>query len=85
METTKKKEIEQANEVIAEMLLDVLYQACAIQEESDNEFIENGEPFIDKCCISAYEQACNLLTNKGYLRTKNGRIYFLTEKAKKLK
>lgn len=55
METTEKKEIEQANEVIAEMLLDVLYQACAIQEESDNEFIENG------------------------------RIYFLTEKAKKLK
>ena len=49
-----------------ELLLDVLFQAC-----------HNKEGEIDNMCLSVYEDACDYLTNKGYLRTKNGRIYEL--------
>ena len=50
-----------------ELLLDVLFQSCG----KDNE--------IDNMCISAYEDACAYLTEKGYFTTKNGRIYKLKE------
>ena len=60
-----------------ELLLDVLNQACSVQEESGNPLIEGGEPEIDNMCISAYayEEACRYLTKKGYLYAVNGRIY----------
>lgn len=53
-----------ATREIDELLLSVLTQACAI---------EDGQ--IDNRCLSDYEEACNYLTDKGYLKTKNGRIY----------
>ena len=53
-----------------ELLLDVLIQACGNQE---------GEFLIDNMCLSVYEDACNYLTERGYLKSKNGRIYFLNK------
>ena len=49
-----------------ELLLDVLFQSCS-----------NDEKKIDNQCLSAYENACDYLAGKGYLYTKNGRIYQL--------
>jgi len=60
-----------------ELLLDVLFQACGIQEESGHPFLEDGEEKIDNMCLSAYENACDYLTEQGYLITDNGRIYRL--------
>jgi hypothetical protein len=56
--------------LIDEILLDVLMQSCSA--ENDDE--------IDNMCISAYENACDYLTERGYLQTKNGRIYTLKDK-----
>ena len=57
--------------LIDEILLDVLVQAIGT---------EVGEPTeIDNQCISAYEEACDYLTERGYLQTKNGRIYTLVK------
>ena len=54
-----------------ELLLDVLIQACVNG---------NDENMIDNQCLSAYEDACDYLTEKGYLNTINGRIYNLKDK-----
>ena len=63
-----EKELKEADEI----LLDVLYQACAD--------VEKGlDVFIDNQCISAYEDACKYLEKKGLLKTKNGRIYYLVK------
>ncbi len=35
---------------------------------------------IDNRCLSAFENACDYLTERGYLQTKNGRIYTVKEK-----
>ena len=51
-----------------ELLLDVMIQACGNQE---------GEFIIDNMCLSIYEDACDYLTEQGYLITDNGRIYRL--------
>lgn len=61
-----------------ELLLDVLFQSCGNQEFKGNKPI--GKPKIDNCCLKAYEEACDYLTAKGYLKTKNGRIYILEVK-----
>jgi len=55
-----------------ELLLDVLFQACS-----------NKEGEIDNMCLSAYENACDYLTEKGYLVTNKGRIYRLKKKPKR--
>ena len=54
-----------------ELLLDVLIQACVNG---------NDENMIDNQCLSAYEDACDYLTEKGYLNTINGTIYNLKDK-----
>lgn len=51
------------------LLLEVLYQACGTSEDT-----------IDNQCLSVYEEACTYLTKKGYLQTKNGRIYTIRRK-----
>ena len=56
-----------------DLLLDVINQACGLA---------NGD--IDNDCTSAYEIACDYLTDKGYMQTRNGRIYILTKKGKEL-
>jgi hypothetical protein len=48
-----------------ELLLDVLYQACG---EGD---------VIDNQCISAYEDACQFLEEKGILKKINDRTYLV--------
>lgn len=53
------------------LLLDVMLQCCGNDEGN----------LIDNKCISVYEDACDHLTNKGYLITTNGRMYKLTKKA----
>jgi len=58
--------------LIDEILLDVLIQCCGNEE---------GE--IDNQCLSAFEDACDYLTERGYLQTKNGRIYTIKDKEKK--
>ena len=35
---------------------------------------------IDNQCLSAFEDGCDYLTERGYLQTLNGRIYTLTKK-----
>ena len=54
-----------------ELLLDVLIQALGNQK---------GDFVIDNMCLSVYEEACDYLTEKGYLRTDNGRIYRMRSK-----
>ena len=54
-----------------ELLLDVIIQCCGSKE---------GEFVIDNMCLSTYEEACDYLTEKGYLTTLNGRIYKLKTK-----
>lgn len=48
-----------------ELLLDVLFQACASEDNT-----------IDNQCLSAYEEACDYLESKGLING-NGRIYKL--------
>lgn len=47
------------------LLLDILMQCCSFENSNQ----------IDNMCISVYEEACDYLVDKGYLKTKNGRIY----------
>ena len=54
-----------------ELLLDVMIQACGNQE---------GEFIINNMCLSTYKEACDYLTEKGYLTTTDGRIYKLKPK-----
>lgn len=54
---------------IDKILYYVILQCCGIQS--------NGEFLIDNQCLSAYEDACDYLTELGYIQTKNGRIYTL--------
>jgi len=56
--------------LIDEILLDVLVQCCGNQEGTE----------IDNQCLSAFEEACDYLTERGYLQTKNGRIYKLKKR-----
>ena len=53
-----------------ELLLDVLWQSCGTDKEGE----------LDNQCLSAYEDACDYLTEQGYLTTLNGRIYTVKEK-----
>ena len=57
-----------------EILLDVLMQSCT----DENSLI------IDNMCISCYENACEYLKKRGYLKAINPRIYKLTKYGKKL-
>ena len=61
--------------LIDEIILDVIIQSCGNQECTE----------IDNQCLTAYEDACDYLTERGYLQTKNGRIYTIkkTEMEKK--
>ena len=54
-----------------ELLLEVLIQACGIEDDK-----------IDNQCLSVYEEACDYLTEKGYLDTLNHRIYELKKVVK---
>lgn len=63
---------------VDDILLDLLNQSCGVGTFGDNEY------FIDNNCISCYEEACDFLTEKGYLKTLDGRIYKLTHKARTL-
>jgi len=54
-----------------ELLLDVLIQALGNKE---------GSFEMDNMCLSVYEEACDYLTEKGYLVTDNGRIYRMKPK-----
>jgi len=56
--------------LIDELILDVLLQCCGNEKGTE----------IDNMCLSAYEDACDYLTERGYLQTKNGRIYTLRKK-----
>lgn len=56
--------------LIDEILLEVLIQSCYSNEDKK----------IDNMCLSAYEDACDYLTERGYLQALNGRIYTLTKK-----
>lgn len=60
-----------------ELLFDVLYQACGNQTFKGNKPI--GKAKIDNQCLSAYEDACDYLTENGYLKTKDGRIYTINK------
>ena len=61
-------EIKEDTSEFDELLLDVLYACCGENDEIDNR------------CLSAYEDACRYLSEKGYLVKKNDRIYELTKK-----
>lgn len=51
-----------------ELLLDVVYQACGDADMIDNQ------------CISAYEEACQYLESRGYLKKENDRSYQILRK-----
>jgi len=53
--------------LIDEIILEMLIQSCFNKENDE----------IDNMCLSAYEDACDYLTERGYLQTKDGRIYKL--------
>lgn len=44
------------------------------------DYCSDSKHDIDTCCNSVYENACDYLVTKGYLRTKDGRVYRLTAK-----
>ena len=56
------------------MILDMLIQSCS-----------NNEGDIDNMCLSAYEEACDYLAERGYLRSYNGRIYIIWKKEDSVK
>ena len=62
--------------LIDELILDVLIQSCGIMKEGSLTDINE----IDNMCMSAYEDACDYLTERGYLQTLNGRIYTIKKK-----
>jgi len=57
------------------MIMDLLCQMCY---EKDGQF-----EMIDNRCISVYEEACDYLTEKGYLEKINDRMYKIIIWAKK--
>ena len=68
----KKSKQSYNTDVIDELLLDVLWQACGADEDG----------MIDNRCLSSYERACAYLCKKGLLvhdSKKSGRIYFLAK------
>jgi len=70
-----KKMIDDTN-LIDEMILDILLQACENEGEIDNQ------------CLKPYEEACDYLAEKGWIKTLNGRIYtvnHISESRKTLK
>lgn len=52
-----------------EFLLDILIQSCGNLTTRE----------IDNQCLSVYEEACDYLTERGYLQASNGRIYKVLE------
>jgi hypothetical protein len=56
--------------LLDELILDVLVQACGNQEGTE----------IDNHCLSAFEEACDYLTERGYLQSLNGRMYTIKKK-----
>lgn len=52
-----------------DLLLDVLYQATA-----------TDKGLIDDQCIRAYQEACDYLESKGYLKKVGFRLYKIKEK-----
>jgi len=57
-------------EEILKVLLAVLEQSCEDYSE---------DLLIDNMCISAYEDACEILEENGYLNKINDRIYKINE------
>ena len=51
--------------LIDEIILDILIQSCGNKDGTE----------IDNQCLSAYENACDYLTERGYLTSLNLRIY----------
>ncbi len=50
------------------MIMDLLSQTCYDGKDGQFEMIDNR-------CISVYEEACDYLTEKGYLEKINDRMY----------
>jgi hypothetical protein len=50
---------------VEDIILNMLCQSCETEDET----------IIDNRCLSAYEDACDYLTEKGYLKNINGRLY----------
>jgi len=69
---TRLEELEKREEQLVFALLDVLFQSCGVLGDLDSQG------------TAAYQDAMDLLKWMGYLKTKDGRIYKLTDKAKKL-
>ena len=65
----EKRMKENKDNIVDNLLLEALEQTCGI-----------GNDEIDNQCISTYQDACDYLTEKGYLKKKNDRIYELVEK-----
>ena len=61
-------------ETTEEILMDVIWQTCGVNDCKFGNYIDNK-------CISAYEDACEHLERLGYLKKHNDRTYLLTEKA----
>jgi hypothetical protein len=57
---------------IDDLILDMLIQSCGNKDSTE----------IDNKCLSAYENVCDYLAEKGYIQTTNGRIYTLSKKIK---
>jgi len=55
--------------LIDDIILDMLIQCCGNKEGTE----------IDNQCLSVFEEACDYLTERGYLQTKNGRIYTIKQ------
>ena len=60
--------------LIDEIILNLLLQSCGNNDETE----------IDNQCMSAYEDACDYLTERGYLTSLNGRIYKIKEQSPKI-
>ena len=63
-----KSQIEKERKEWYDLLLDVLNQACG-----------DGDGEIDNMCLSAYEQTCDYLKEKGLLEEVNSRIYNIVD------
>jgi len=61
--------------LIDELILEVLLQSCGNEDSTE----------IDNLCISAYEECCDYLTERGYLLSLNGRIYKIKPKVEECK
>lgn len=64
-----------------DIIFELLWQECGVLQVLSMK--ETGR-YIDNKCMSCYEEACSYLKSKGYLKTKNGRIYDFTKKGLKI-